>query len=689
METDAAAPDATDPYVAAEPEDGTEVLRVTCASGRTVRFACTVPVDGVLRLCVAEPHGAPALRPLPHRPAELRRVPGGTEIRGPGVRAVWQAGSVSGSEPVSGPPQGLRFGTFERFTEPEGEAVPFHAGYRPASPGGPPGWVETVHLPPGSAVFGGGESYQGIDLRGRHRRLRNIEENRAAGRDSAYLNVPLLWSDAGWGLFVRTGGPVDADLGATHSEAARIEVTGEHLDLFLLTGDAQTIISRYLALTGFPRPLPEWAYGVWMSRSSYFTADEVVRTVDELRAADCPVDVVHVDEWMEESVLHDASWTAGPDRARFPAGWTRQLADRGVRTSLWINPYVTRGTPLADELTARGFLLRDRDGQPSGTADNPDSLPVDFTCPQARAWWCERLAETVREEGNSAVLADFGEEIPDDAVFHDGTRGWQRRNSYGLLYQEAVREAGQRARPDDFSAIARSGTAGSQGTPAHWAGDMPSTWSGLVATLRAVLSMSLSGFSAVTYDAGGYFTPASFRQAPELRAHMTPDAAFADVEPELYGRWAQWAAFSPLMRFHGMGRREPTAYPEPARSAAIAACRLRRRLLRYVLDSVRAVVTEGLPLMRPMPLAYPGDRAARDAGLQYLFGADVLVAPLLQPGGRRKLYVPVGEWTPLLGCPPLTGPGWREVECGPEAFPAFVRAEVGVDGVLTPADEAP
>ncbi|MGP3969900.1 glycoside hydrolase family 31 protein [Streptomyces sp. 6N223] len=682
-----------DPYVAAEPDpDGDGRLLVTLASGRTVRVRCEVPAEGVLRLSATGPPEVPAperrsrlpdpiLLDLPHRPARLTRVPGGTLISGPGVEAVWETGGHDQLDHAEGAPQDLCFGAFQRFSEPEGDTVPFHAGYRPATSGTPAGWVETIHLAPEAAVYGGGESYQGINLRGRRRRLRNVEEHRAAGRDSAYLNVPLLWSDAGWGLFVHGGGPVDADLGATHSEAALVESTGEEMDLFLIAGDAPTILRRYLALTGRPRELPEWAFGVWMSRCSYFTAEEVLRTVDTLNGAGCPVDVVHVDEWLEESVLEDASWSAGPDRARFPAGWARPLAETGVRTSLWINPYVKRGTPLADALAARGFLLKDADGDPAATSDNPDTYLVDFLNAPAREWWCERLAATLREEGNAAVMSDFGEEIPGHAVFADGSTGVDRRNSYGLFYQETVREAGERARGEDgedFVPLSRSGTAGSQRDPAHWAGDLPSTWSGLVSTLRAVLSMSLSGFSVVTFDAGGYWTPASYRQAAKLRATMTPDAVTADVEPELYGRWAQWAAFSPITRFHGTGRREPTAYPEPARSAAVAACRLRRRLRRHIAEAAAGP----LPLMRAMPLAYPGDRQARDAELQYLLGPDILVAPILQPGGHRAFYAPPGEWTPLLGCPPVTGPGWREVRCAPDQFPAYVRAERGVAGVL-------
>ncbi|GAA3884214.1 glycoside hydrolase family 31 protein [Streptomyces sedi] len=669
-----------DPFVAAEPSADGDALLVTLGSGRTVRVTPTVPLPGVLRLRSARParrdDDSPMLVPLEEHPATLTRTPDGVEISGPEVRAHWDAGVADGVV------QGLRFGTYARFATPEADTVPHPAGYRPAGDGQPAGWLETVHLAPDAAVYGGGESYQGINLRGRRRELRNTEQNRDGGRDSAYLNIPLLWSDAGWGLFAHTGAQVVADIGATHSEALLLRIDGEDLDLFLLAGDAPTVLARYLALTGRPRALPEWAFGVWMSRSSYFTADEVVETVDELRRADCPVDVIHVDEWLDQSVLDDPTWSTEADRSRFPEGWARRLAERGVRLSLWINPYVRRDSPLGRELAARGYLVRDARGEPVAVADEAAASPVDFTHPEAREWWCERLAATLRTEHNAAVLADFGEEIPDDAVFAAGYLGADWHNTYGLIYQDTVHEAGRRARGGDFVAVSRSGTAGSQRDPAHWAGDLPSTWSGMVSTLRAVLSMALSGCSVITHDAGGFWTPASYRRAGELRATMTPDAVEADVDPELYARWAQWASFSALTRFHGMGRREPFAYPEPFASAAIAACRLRQRMRRYLVASAESAVG-GLPLVWPMPLAYPGDRIARDAWDQYLLGRDVLVAPLLEPGGARRLWVPEGEWTGLVGCPTLVGPGWHEVRCGIDQFPAYVRAERGPEAVLS------
>jgi alpha-D-xyloside xylohydrolase len=185
-----------------------------------------------------------------------------------------------------------------------------------------------------------------------------------------------------------------------------------------------------------------------------------------------------------------------------------------------------------------------------------------------------------------------------------------------------------------------------------------------------VLSMSLSGLSAVTCDAGGYWTPESYRRTTAARATMSPDLIVAEVDAELYVRWTQWAALLPIMRFHGVGAREPTAYPEPARSAAIAACVFRKSLQDYLVATAAVV---GTPMMRPMVLAYPGDCAARDADLQYLLGPDILVAPLLEPGGERSCWLPPGEWEPLYGCEPTRGPGWVTVRCALDQYPVWRR----------------
>lgn len=640
-------------------------LAITLASGLVVDGVCTVPAPGVLRVRIGPSLGAPAPSPMlvafEERPAALHERDGAIVIEGHGLHAAW-TGSL------------LVCGTWRRAPALANLTDAAATAGRVELPGGGTGWLESVSLGADDALYGGGESFQGPDLRGRTRTLVNRETHGAAGFDLSYLNVPLFWSDAGWGMFVHTAAPVRADLGAAHAEVAAVVAEGAELDLFLIAGDAPTILRRYLALTGMPGAFPSWALGVWTSRCSYLSERDIDDVLDGYEASGCPVDVVHVDAWVSGNVIEDltCNWTI--DRDRFPEGWTSRLAERGVAVSLWHNPYLLEGSPRAREAEDAGLLLRTVTGALARTPDKPDRFLIDFTNPDAYAWWQERVRTTVAAEGNAAFKPDFAEEVPFDALFADGRTGREFRNAYALVYQRATHDALAAATRDDAVALfCRSGTAGSQRYPCHWVGDTPSTWDGLVSALRACLSLSLSGFAFVSHDIGGFWTPRSFAWVASSFAGMDPSAFEADVEADLYARWTQWGALSGVMRFHGTGRREPYVYPEPYRTAAIEACRLRDRMRPYLERCAAEAVRDGAPMMRPMPYAYPGDRGARDADLQYLLGPSVLVAPVLSPDGRRRVWVPHGSWDGLVGLGSVQGPGWIDVGCDVHTFPAWVR----------------
>ncbi|MGH2811083.1 MAG: glycoside hydrolase family 31 protein [Actinomycetota bacterium] len=658
-----------DPFAAATPA-GEGEAEISLASGKAVKARFTVPLEGVLRVRVAESLGPPVDGPLvagrlENRPAVVGSGGDGSlAIEGSGVGARWLSeGGLS----------------FERFRPVAGSSkatVTGASGRVLAEGGGPVGWMQMVALDPDARIYGGGESFQGPNLRGRLRRIVNVETHTFAGLDSAYINVPFFWSDAGWGVFFNTPAPSRADLAFTHSEIAAVAVEGAELDMFVFVGDPGTILRRYQEITGMPGTFPEWALGVWMSRCSYMSAADIEQTLDELNEAGCPVDVVHVDAWVSGNVIRDLACNWSIDRARFPEGWVKRLSDRGVKVSLWHNPYVIQGTELARELDGRGLLVRMPDGTLAVTNDNPDRNLIDFTNPDAVAWWKEQVSRVAREEGNVSFKPDFAEEVPEGAVFHDGRRGRELRNEYALLYQRATHEALSELTDDGKVALfCRSGTAGSQRYPCHWVGDTPSTWTGMVTALRACLSLSLSGFGIVGQDVGGFYRPDryDFDEFRDAFESMDPSIFEAEVDPELYARWAQWGAFTPVMRFHGTGKREPSAYPEPARSVAIEACRIRESMRGYLSAAAEIAAREGTPMMRPMALAYPHDLTARSADHQYLLGPDILVAPVLAPGGVRTLFVPEGHWAGLVGLGDLEGPGWITVECGLAEFPAFVR----------------
>lgn len=603
-----------DSYASVEPG------RVTLASGASVDVHLTSPVDGVVRVTVG---GPPRSSPM----------------------LVDGLSPATFDGPVEAGPLRTLSGAFPAGRLADGS-----------------GWLESIPLAAGAAVYGGGESFQGPDLRGRRRTLVNVETHGASGFDLSYLNVPLLWSSAGWGLLFNTGGPVRCDLGAVHSESAVVVVEDEVLDVFVLQGSGVEILRQYHALTGLPGRFPDWGLGVWTSRCSYLSEAEIATVLDGYAEANCPVDVVHVDAWVEGNVIEDLTCNWNIDRSRFPEGWVSRL---GTRVSLWHNPYVLKGSERAVELESRGLLV---DG--AVTADKDDRFVIDFTNPDAVVWWQERVRETMAAEGNAAFKPDFAEELPEGSVMFDGRPSRSVRNEYALLYQRATHTA--MGGPDEEVALfCRSGWAGAQRYPCHWVGDTPSTWAGMVTALRACLSLSLSGFAFVSHDVGGFWTGGSQSWVQEAFRVMDNSDVPADVEPELFGRWAQWGAFSPVLRFHGTGRREPWAYPDPWGAAAVEACWLRSTVLHPLLEQASSQASSvGLPMMRPPALTHP--EAGVDS-LQYLLGDDVLVAPILEPGGRRTLWVPPGRWSPLVGLAEVEGPGWITVECGPEQFPAWLR----------------
>lgn len=568
-----------------------------------------------------------------------------------------------------------------------GIATALHDGaFLPGSPfpawgrleGDRPGWIVTCRIAPYAGVFGGGESFQGPDLRGRLRRVLNSETHALSGFDLSYIGVPFFWSDAGWGVFFHTGTPMVADLGATHGEVAAFAVEGDGLDVFVFEGTPLEILQRYLSVTGLPGRVPDWALGVWTSRCSYLTANEVDGIVAGFEAADAPLDVVHIDAWVTGNVIHDLSCNWEVDHARWPEGWIAKRALAGVRVSLWHNPYVLTGTTAGDELDAAGLLLTDAAGAPVGTNDMVERRVIDFTDDRAVKWWRDKVLSTVESEKNATFKADFGEEVPSAAVCADGRTGWQVRNEYALRYQRTTYDALSELSDDGVALFCRSGTAGSQRYPCHWVGDTPCTWEGMATALRACLSLSLSGFGFVAHDIGGFWTPRSWITCERALEEVDPSLIEADVEPLLYARWVQWGALTPVMRFHGAGRREPFAYSEPYRSVALAACRLRGRLRPYLVEAAAEAAELGLPMMRPMVLAFPDDRDGRAADLQYMLGRDLLVVPVLEPEGPTQIYVPEGRWTPLVGLDPVEGPGWMELDVPLGAYPAWTREGVAL-----------
>jgi alpha-D-xyloside xylohydrolase len=540
------------------------------------------------------------------------------------------------------------------------------------TPDGRPLAVESFSLRPDEAIFGFGEQFLPLDKVGQTVDLVMVE---AIGTTTprAYKNVPFFWSTRGWGVFLHHSARITCWVGSRAAADVQVAVEDDFLDWFLILGEPKHVLARYTELTGKPKTPPRWSFGLWQSRISYRSADESLDVVRRTREAGVPLDVLHLDtHWFREDWRCDLEFD--PERFPDPAGFHRELANLGVQVSLWQLPYIPEGSKLFDELAAADGFVKTRDGglYDVGICYTPGFRGrvgcIDFTSPAAVRVYQSHLRRLF-EAGARVIKADFGEQAPLDGVYADGTPGHRAHNLYPLLYNRAVAEVTEAATGDTIL-WARSAWAGSQRWPLHWGGDSSANWHNLVPQLRGGLSLGLSGFPFWSMDIGGFF---------------------GEARGPLLVRWLQAGMFLSHSRIHGTGDRE--LYKLDPETLAICRdyVRLRYRLLPYITASARDCAARSLPMMRALALEWPGDPSTWAIGDQWLFGESLLVAPVFDPSGRRRVYLPEGTWTDWWTGERTAGPRWLDVEAELATLPLWLRegAIVPLGPVMEHVDQRP
>lgn len=584
--------------------------------------------------------------PVPTLPVQLTESDGEVSISAGGPPVV-----------LARQPWRLRFGPYR--TEPADTSLVSHVNEAGgwAAEDGRVSAYETFALAPGEQLYGLGERFLGPRLRGR-RLAHWIDEAFGTNTtDRVYKSVPLLLSSRGYGVFVHHSEEAVFDIGAYSVAAATFLVDAPELDVFVFLGSPKKVLAGYTALTGRPPVPPEWSFGTWMSKCMYANRDEVAEVLVTARRHDIPVDVVGLDPlWLrgragEPVDTCDFVWNS--EAFGEPHEFTGWLHEQGVRLCLWVNPHLgeNKESFLAYRLVGRG---RTRDPYFPGRGF------VDFTGEGGR-WWRKELRRLL-DEGVDAFKLDYGELLPADAQLDDGRTGRDVHNLYPLLASALAYEAGA---PVCFT---RSGTAGSQRYPLHWSGDAQSTWAGLAGCLRGGLAAAWSGFAFWTCDIGGFF----LRDVTAGPEH--PTFGFSRPEAELYIRWLQFGHLLSHTRYHGTQGREPWLFGEEAVRAAQQFGRLRRRLRGYLLDAAGEAAQTGCPVMRPLAMEFPDDPGAREVDTGYLLGPDLLVYPVLEPGGRVEVYLPPGSWQDHFTGERSDGPGWHELRVGLDRLPLYVRS---------------
>lgn len=469
-------------------------------------------------------------------------------------------------------------------------------------------------LSPGERIYGCGESFTSLNKVGQKVQL-SVTDPQGPETDGEYKPIPFFFSNRGYGIFMHTSAPVTCDFGASYIGADRLYMADERMDYFIFFGEPKDILNEYTDVTGKSPMLPLWTFGTWMSRISYFSQKEGLDVAHNLRSHNIPADVIHFDTgWFGTDWQCDYQFAK--DRFSNPADMLRTMKKDGFHVCLWQLPYFTPKNRYFKELVDSGMAVHNGDG----------SLPyedavLDFSNPATVKWYQNKIGGLLKL-GVSVIKCDFGEAAPYNGIYFSGKSGLYEHNLYPLRYNKALWEAVKQYCGDGVI-WARSAWAGSQRYPVHWGGDASTTNTGMMGDLRGGLSLGLSGFSFWSHDMGGFVTA-----SPE----------------DIYRRWLPFGFLSSHTRAHGAPPTEPWLISESFTNAFRDCAEMKYKLMPYVYAQAKECTEKGLPMVRALFVEFPHDQGAWLVEDEYMFGSQILVAPLMESGTSRSCYLPKGKW---------------------------------------------
>jgi alpha-D-xyloside xylohydrolase len=517
---------------------------------------------------------------------------------------------------------------------------------------------EQLTLQVGETVYGLGERFTPWVKNGQV--VENVNKDGGTACEQAYKSVPFYLTNRGYGVLVNEAGPVSFEVASEKTTRVQFSREGESLDYCVIAGPTQKdVITRLTALTGRAPLPPAWTFGLWLTTSFTTQYDEATAThfIDEMKRRELPLSVFHFDcFWMREFQWCDFQWD--PRGFPDPEGMLARLHAKGLKISLWINPYIAQKSSLFAEGVREGYFIKRTNGLTFQTdLWQPGMAIVDFTNPAAVTWYQGHLKRLLAM-GVDCFKTDFGERIPtEDVVYHDGSDPVEMHNLYALQYNEVVYNLLREVRGDAEAVVfARSTYASGQRFPVHWGGDCWSNFESMAESLRGGLSLTSCGFAFWSHDIGG------FEGSPP---------------PAVYKRWLQFGMLSSHSRLHGSSfYRVPWLVDEESCDVLQAFTHLKHRLMPYLYSKAIEATQTGVPMMRSMVLENPNDPACTTLDRQYHLGENLLVAPVFTESGEVDFYLPEtageGQWTHLLSGEKKAGGRWHRETHDFKSLPLYV-----------------
>ena len=515
--------------------------------------------------------------------------------------------------------------------------------------------VEQLAIDVDECIYGLGERYTPFVKNGQVVEMWN--EDGGTASEITYKNIPFYITNKGYGVLLDNEGDAAYEIASEKVERLQFSVEGERLDYYVINGSTpKGTISKYTELTGKPALPPAWSFGLWLTTSFTTNYDEETTSgfIQGMADRNIPLHVFHFDcYWMEAYEWCNFTWD--PRTFPDPAGMLKRYHDRGLKICVWINPYIGQKSPLFQEGMEHGYLIRKTNGDVWQTDMWQAGMGlVDFTNPDAVAWYQGKL-KTLLDMGVDCFKTDFGERVPvKDIAYYDGSDPVKMHNYYTYLYNQAVFQLLERERGTGEAVLfARSATVGGQQFPAHWGGDCSATYPSMAETIRSGLSLACAGFGFWSHDISGF-----------------ENTAPADI----YKRWCQFGLLSSHSRLHGSSSyRVPWLFDDEACDVLRKFVKLKCALMPYLYRQAVKAHEEGIPMMRPMFVEFPEDRACEPLDKQYMLGDSLLVAPVFKESGEVEYYLPEGVWVNLLTGTTVKGGRWQKETHDYFSLPLMVR----------------